>query len=120
VSRKSKQQRDREGASEQSPVVATEMAAPEETRQRPPVGEVTVVSVQLPSVGRTVHYRGLPVEACNGQDWHPAIITNVFFKDPLACLNLKVLFDNGPIENRTSIEHESKGTPRAWRWPPRV
>ena len=76
---------------------------------------------QQPSVGRIVHYRGFPEEAVNGQDWHPAIVTRVWGGiGPLPLVNLKVLFDNGPVENRTSIEHESRDAPRAWRWPPRV
>lgn len=74
----------------------------------------------LPSLCRIVQYRGFASEAYDGQDWHPAVITRVHSNDPLSKLNLKVLFDTGPIENRIGIEHESKGVPRAWRWPPRI
>jgi hypothetical protein len=77
-------------------------------------------ATRMPTVCRIVQYRGLATETYGGQDWHPAVITRVHTADPFAAVNLKVMFDEGPIESRTTIEHESKGAPRAWRWPLRA
>ena len=74
----------------------------------------------MPSVGRIVHYRGLPRESRSDAEWHPAIITKVLDDTLQGCLNLQVLFDAAPVEFRLYIEHESYGGERAWRWPPRT
>jgi hypothetical protein len=80
----------------------------------PPTAAVS--QVPTPTVGRIVHYHGMPGERRNGEEWHAAIVTG----GTGLRVNLRVFFDNGPIEYRESIEHESAAkTQRCWRWPPR-
>lgn len=61
---------------------------------------------QKPSIGRIVVYH-------QQNEDHPAIITHVWSDD---CVNLKVFFDCGPIEDLISC-HLSTGY---WSWPERV
>jgi hypothetical protein len=79
-------------------------------------GLPTAPQAPLPSVGRIVHFRGLGIDRKNGEEWHAAIVTG----GSGLRVNLRVFFDNGPIEYRDSVEHESTAkTQRCWRWPPR-
>ena len=76
---------------------------------------------QLPALGLIVHYRGMPEEAYGGQDWHPAIVTGVLIDPAGAALDLKVIFRNGPVIDRSAVPPEgTAGAQRVWRWPPRV
>jgi len=66
-----------------------------------------------PSIGRIVVYTQPETEQpFNGHRDHPAIVTHVWSD---TCVNLKVFFDCGPTDDRTSAvlgQH--------WDWPARV
>ena len=72
-----------------------------------------------PSIGRVVHYTQPEDEKhFNGIAVHPAVITRVWSE---TCVNLKVFFDCGPVEDRTSVVVKDDGhSTSCWEWPSRV
>jgi len=66
--------------------------------------------VRLPTIGQIVVFvQPEHEQPFNGHREHPAVVTAVWAAD---CVNLKVLFDCGPVEDRTS---QLRG--ESWVWP---
>ena len=72
-----------------------------------------------PSLGRVVIYTQLKGENLhNGHADHPAIITRVWSPE---CVNLKVLFDCGPVEDQTSVVRKDEAHQHGVRsWPEKI
>lgn len=76
-----------------------------------------------PTIGRIVHYTQPGHEPShNGSRTHPAIITAVH---SATCVNLKVFFDFGPVEDRSSVSPRGALSGEVaegwgfWEWPAR-
>lgn len=72
--------------------------------------------MRRPEIGQIVKYiQPAGEKPYNGHRDHPAIITAVWSE---TCVNLKVLFDCGPVEDRTSVCLDTPENPNCyWRWP---
>lgn len=57
-----------------------------------------------PELGEMVVYQAQSHEEYNSEKLHPAVITKVWGPDTV---NIKVFFDNGPVENRSSCNYKS-------------
>lgn len=78
------------------------------TGENSPITMVTSVTGRAPRVGDTVLFTPNPddsVAKSNHNDTYiPAIITRVWSS---VCVNLKIIPDCGPMQDRTSVVHQS-------------